>query len=141
MELQHELEREEPLLVSNKFTRAVERVTGTELFPSIDAVALAAVNNERLFAMLLGEVTRAQNQGVHGQKYSPDLYGVENAQIETDSRKLCNDVYERALAHAQKKELPPVPSKTPILHAVRISNLSPSGRYQFNGGLENGRQL
>lgn len=125
VEYQHELETESAPIVSNRFTRAVGRITGTDLFPSIDAVALAAVKNESLFTTLTAETQRAHLQGTRGLDYSPEVYDLgANAEKASDFLK---EVHHAARSKAPTKPVFAVPTKVPP--PVYSGYLSDSGRY------------
>ena len=132
MELQHDLEAEELLIVSNRFTRAVERITGKDIFPCIDVVAVPAAKDEGLFTLLIGETVRAHNQGVRGQDYSPELYELEKTSFVNDACKFLNGVYAVAKSQAPVKALC-LPSKQYAAPLVMIKYLSDSGRFRNYG--------
>lgn len=134
MEYQHDLETDEPLIVSNSFTRAVERTTGRDVFPSIDAVARVAAKDSSVFTLLMGEAERAHNQGVRNQKYSPEVYELGKTPFANQALAFLNEVYAVARSQAPKKELHRVLSHATALPSVSNRYSSDSGRYKTYGG-------
>lgn len=100
MEYQTSLEIETPVAETGGFIRAVERLTGRDIFPCIDAAAEAA--KQDLSGDLLAETERAYRLGRAGKNYIPEVeyWGTE---LPFEVNTFLNKVYEAGTKEAPQK--------------------------------------
>ena len=126
MEMQMGLEEQTKLILEdNRFIRAVKRLTGRDIFPSIDAAAEAAEKDPTAHTNLVAETGRAYAQGKRRENYAPELeYWGVNLQL-GEINTFLKAVYQSGRSEAPQK---------PVLRQYAPAQTSPVSIRYLHGG-------
>ena len=125
MEMQMGLEAETTPKTTGRFIRAVERITGRDIFPSIDSVAEIAEQSQPAFTNLAAETGRAYAQGKRRENYAPELeYWGVNLQL-GEINTFLKAVYQSGRSEAPQK---------PVLRQYAPAQTSPVSIRYLHGG-------